>query len=119
MDEKKSMLVRELKTSDIFKMSKILKKMKLKINANAEKIKDENGEEIIIEKTQKQVGAEFILSIFENLHLAETEVNNFFADMVGIAPEEFAELHIDKTLQVINEFKGISGLSNFLKQANQ
>ena len=111
--------VRELKTSDIFKMSKILKKMNLKIKANAEKIKDENGEEIVIEKTQKQVGAEFILSIFENLHLAENEVNNFLADMVGIAPEEFAELPIEKTLGIIKQFKEIGGLSSFLKQANQ
>ena len=112
-------MLRELKTKDIFKMSKILKKMNLKINANDEKIKDENGEEIIVIKTQKQVGAEIILKIFENLYLAEIEVNSFFADMCGITPKEFSELSIEKTFEIFKEFKSIAGLSSFLKQASQ
>lgn len=99
-------MLRGLKTSDIFKMSKILKKMGLKVDAA-------EG------KSQKQVGAELILLVFENLHLAEIELNEFLADMCGMKPEEFAELPIEKTLEIIKEFKQIPGLLDFLKQANQ
>jgi len=98
--------MRELKGKDIFKMSKIMKKMNLKIDAT-------EG------KTQKQAGAELILSAFENLHLAENEVNEFLADMVGMKAEEFAELPLEKTLEIIKEFKQIPGLAGFFKQANQ
>ena len=99
-------MLRELKTKDIFKMSKILKKMNLKINA------DEG-------KSQKQVGAELILSVFENLHLAENDVNEFLSGMANLTVSEFEELPFEKTLEVIKEFKSIAGLSSFLKQANQ
>jgi hypothetical protein len=99
-------MLRELKSKDVFKMSKILKKMNLKINADEA-------------KTQKQVGAELILSVFENLHLAEFEVNEFLADMAGIKIEEFEELPFEKTMEIVKEFKNIAGLSSFLKQANQ
>lgn len=83
-----------------------MKKMGLKIDA---------GEG----KTQQQVGAELILSVFENLHLAENEVNEFLSDMVEMKVEDFEELPVEKTLEIIKEFKNISGLSNFFKQANQ
>lgn len=99
-------MLRELKTKDIFKMSKILKKMNLKINA------DEG-------KTQRQVGAELILSAFENLHFAEFEVNEFFADMANLTVKEFEELPFEKSMEILKEFKSIAGLSSFLKQANQ
>jgi hypothetical protein len=99
-------MLRGLKTSDIFKMSKILKKMGLKIDADKE-------------KTQVQLGAEVILSIFENIHLAENEVNEFLADLCGMKTEEFSELPIEKTMEIIKEFKQIQGVLNFLKLANQ
>lgn len=106
-------MIRDLKTSDIFKMSKILKKMGLKkeIDVNDEKTKKE--------KTQKQVGAELVVSIFENLHLAETEVNEFLAELTGYSAEEFSELSIVKTIEIIKEFKSISGLASFLDTASQ
>ena len=98
--------MRELKTKDIFKMSKILKKMDLKVGD-------------VVGKKQEQVGAELILEVFENLHLAEAEVNEFLADMKGITVTEFEELPIDKTMEIIKEFKEMKGLSSFFKQANQ
>lgn len=98
-------MLRNLKTSDIFKMSKILKKMNLKVDAN--------------DKTQQQVGAELILSVFENLHMAEIEVNELLADLSGMTANEFSELPIEKTMEIIKEFKNISGLASFFKSANQ
>ena len=69
--------------------------------------------------TQQQVGAEFILSVFENLHLADLEVIEFLADLSGIDPEEFPELPIEKTIEILNEFKSLPGISSFFKSANQ
>ena len=85
---------------------KILKKMDLKIGD-------------VADKKQEQVGAELILEVFENLHLAEAEVNELLADMVSMTVAEFEELEIDKTMEIIKEFKNIKGLSSFFKRANQ
>lgn len=111
-------MIRGLITSDIFKMSKILKKMGLKINTK-ETIKDQSGNEILSTKTQEQMGAELILSVFENIHLAEQEVNEFLADLASLTSEEFSKLPIEKTFEIIKELKNIPGLAGFLKQANQ
>ena len=99
-------MLRGLKTSDIFKMSKILKQMGLKVDA---------GEG----KTQQQVGAELILSVFENIHLAENEVSEFLAELSGMKAEEFAELPIEKTMEIMTEFKQIPGLASFFKSASR
>lgn len=97
--------MRELKTSDIFKMSKILSKINIKLD-----VKD---------KTQEQVGGEMILAIGENLHLAENEVNEFMADMVGITAKEFSDLPISKTIKYFEEFKNLEGIKDFFKSAGQ
>ena len=98
--------MRKLKTSDIFKMSKILKKINLKL----EDTKD---------KSEKQVGMEFIKNVFENLYLAEQEVSEFLADLKGITLEEFNNLEISKTLEIIDEFKNQEGIAGFFKSAGQ
>ena len=92
-------MLRGLKTSDIFKMSKILKKMNLKIEPSYKEINAE-GKTITKEKTQQQVGAELFLSAFENLHMAEAEVNGLLADMSNMTTEEFSELPLEKTLEI-------------------
>jgi hypothetical protein len=97
--------MRSLKTSDIFKMSKILKKMNLKI--------DPKG------KTQEQLGAEFVIAAAENLHLAEKEVNEFLGDLIGLKGEEFADLPIFEAVDIIKQFKAQPGVANFLSQAGQ
>jgi len=85
------MKIRELRTSDIFKVSKILKKMNLKIE----------GEK------QEEVGKNLIMAVFENLHLAEDEVNEFVGGLVGLKPEEFAELPLPESIKIIMDLKEI------------
>ena len=104
-------MLRKLKTTDIFKMSKILKKMNLKREIN---IKTDGGQT----KTQEQVGVELVISAFESIHLAENEVMEFMSDMAQITKEEL-ENDFEKFFEIIKEFKSIPGLSNFFKQANQ
>jgi hypothetical protein len=97
--------LRKLKTNDIYKMSKILKKMNLKFN-----VKD---------KTQEQLGAEMIQSIIENLYMAQEEVNDFLGGLVGMSGEDFGELDIEESQKIIKQFKEIPQLANFFKLAGQ
>jgi hypothetical protein len=111
-------MLRNLKTADIFKMSKILKKMGLKVDTTFKEI-DSTGKEITKDKSQQQVGAELILSVFENIHMAELEVNEFLADLAGMKAAEFAELPIEQTMEIMAEFKQIPGLASFFKTAGR
>lgn len=97
--------MRELKTSDIFKMSKILKKLDMKINV-------EN-------KTAEELGGEMILQLGENMHLVENEVNEFMASMVGCTSKEFSDLPILKMLEYAEEFKKMPGIADFFKSAGR
>lgn len=98
--------MRPLKTMDVFKMSKILKKIDIELD-----IKDG--------MTQEQVGAQVIVQIAGGLHQAEEEVSGFLADLVGINPETFGELPIEDTLEIFALFKEQKGIMNFLKLAGK
>ena len=99
------MQIRGLKTSDIFKMSKILKKMWIKIDP--------------ADKSKEQLGAELILAIGENLYLAEDEVYDFLGNLVGLTGAEFSELPITEVIEIGKQFKAQPGVSDFFKVAGQ
>lgn len=98
-------MLRDLRTSDIFKMSKIIKKMGIKVETK--------------DKSQEQVGADLILTVFENIHLAENEFYEFFGDLCGKTPEEFAKLPFEETLAILKKFKEIPGINTFFQGASQ
>lgn len=98
--------MRPLKTTDIFKMSKILKKLNIKLDVS-EKI------------TQQEMGVQMIQRVIENLHLAEDEVNGFLAELVSVEPKEFADLPIEDALKIISLFKEQKGLASFLSAATK
>ena len=94
------MKMRKLKTSDIFTMSKILKKIGLKIESEG--------------KTQAQLGADMFMSFLENMHQAEDEMATLFGDLLGITKEDFLNLSIEESLEAIQLFKEQDGLKHFL-----
>lgn len=94
--------LRNIKGSDIFIMSKILKKMKLK-------------PEVQPGMTQQQLGVDLFVLVLENLHLAQNEINEFMADLAGMTKEEFASLDIVDTMEVFAKFKEQKGVQVFLK----
>lgn len=104
-----SYTMRPLKTPDIFKMSKILKAMKLR----ASDINIKEG------MTQTEAGIAIILAGLENLHLAEKEISEFMGSLVGLSEEEFNELPIEETLKIIAMFKEQKGIINFLESAGK
>lgn len=97
--------MRDLITSDVMAMSRILKKINIKKEID---VKD---------KTQEEVGAQMLISIGENLHLAEQEINSFMSSLIGITPEEFANLPIVEGAKHFADFKNQKGVADFLKLA--
>jgi hypothetical protein len=119
-----SYTMRPLKTSDVYQMSKILKKLNIKTNEllkniDIKKIKISKDTTEIGKMAMLQAGIELIQKVLENLHLAENEVNEFLAGLVGITGKEFGELPIEDTLEIITLFKEQKGLANFLKLAGK
>ena len=98
----KEYVMRGLKTKDIYTMSRILKKMQLKMDAKT---------------SPDQVGVDLMMRVLENLHLAENEVNAFLSGLIGMEPEKFADLDFEDTFKVLSEFQKQKGLSGFFTTA--
>jgi hypothetical protein len=96
--------MRNLIIADVYKMSKIMSKIGIKLD-----VKD---------KDQSEVGAELITKVVENLHLAEREVNDFLGGLIGKTGDEFAQLSIHESFVYIEEFKKLNGVKDFLKLAS-
>lgn len=109
--------VRKLGWGDTFKLSKILKKMSLKIDASeiANKIDPAQS----LEKAGIQAFLPIFLQALENLHLAESEINDFLGSLVGITGKEFSELPFEEGLSVIGQLAGQKGIADFLKSAGR
>lgn len=98
--------MRKIKTGDIYKMSRILKKLNIKTD-----LKDGIS--------MTQAGVQVFQKALENLHQAENEVNEFMADLVGITPEEFSDLPIGETAKIFKQFQKQEDLSTFFKLAGK
>lgn len=97
---------RPLVGNDIFKLSRILKKMEIKFDVK-------EG------MTQEQLGAELIMKAFENLHLAQKEVNEFMGSLIGIDGKAFGELPISEYFEYLEKFKDIKNIKSFFTQAEK
>lgn len=95
--------MRKLIMSDVYKMSKILSKLDLKLD-----VKD---------KDQQEVGADFILKLGSNLHKAEAEVNEFMGGLIGLSAEDFGNLEFAESAKHLEDFKNLKGVKDFLKLA--
>lgn len=100
------MKLRKLNGNDIFKMSKILKK--IEFNPDLSDIKGKDAEAM-----QISVGMNMIKNILENLHLAQDEVNEFLGSLSGCLGEEFGEKDLDEVGEILVEFKEMVKGSSF------
>ena len=91
--------MRDLQFGDIFTMSKIAKKLAIKVNTK--------------DKSQEELGAELVMQAIENLHLAEKEVTKFFADLKGVSEEEIIKM---PPMELFKEFGEINGFQAFFTQ---
>jgi hypothetical protein len=97
--------IRKVKGKDIFKISKILKKMNLDFSKYDFKGKD-----------NFKMGIQLIKDIFENIHLAENEFNEFLADLSGIKKEEISELGLKEYKELLFQLKEDDDIIGFFGQ---
>lgn len=97
--------MRKLMMSDVYKMSRIMKKLNLKPESK--------------DKDQQEMGVELILKVTENIHLAEAEVNDFLGGLVGITGEAFGKLEFLEAAKHLKDFKNLDGVKDFLKLAGE
>ncbi|SMC39397.1 hypothetical protein [Papillibacter cinnamivorans] len=107
--------MRQLQTNDIFRMSRIFKKLSIK----AADVEMETAEGKTPDNADEKLALAVILKVVENLHLAQAEINDFLGDLVGITGEEFGVLPISETIQYIKEFKELDGIADFFARVGQ
>lgn len=114
--------MRPLNMSDAFKMSRILKKLDIKTaevlkNIDVKKITSKAKKGNALEEVGLQAVAELAQKVAENLYLAENEVNEFMASLVGIKAEDFAKLPLEDGIKIFSLFKEQKGIGSFLQAA--
>lgn len=102
--------MRQLTTNDVFKMSRILKRLNLSVN----EIQVADGE-----NSDQQLFISLAVKIAENIHMAQSETNDFLGSLCGMTAEEFGELPLIESIEKIKEFKNLDGISSFFKFAGQ
>ncbi|MCR6096852.1 hypothetical protein HXA31_20415 [Salipaludibacillus agaradhaerens] len=96
----------KLKLQHAFKVSRILKKMKIRPDIKA-KMK------------QEELGLHMMLEAFENIGNAEQEVYEFIGELKGVEASEVAEWDFDQFIEFIDEFKKIEGLDRFFTSVSK
>ncbi len=95
--------MRQLTTNDVFKMSRILKKLNINLQSG----------------TDEEIGINLLVQIAENAHLAQTEINEFLGSLNNMTGEEFGNLPLKESMAVMNEFKKLDGIVDFFSLVGQ
>lgn len=125
--------VRELKTKDLYTLTKILNKLKDKglkevlsnafglgmmqnvVKTNVEA--DKEGEEVTdeaLEMIGQQATMDILWFVVEN---AEEATREFFADLIGMTPEEYDNTPIDTAIDIIRQLSEKEEIKRFFKKA--
>lgn len=110
------MKIRKLKGKDLFKFTKILRKLGVKdeikgvISGFNAKGKKKN--EIL-----EQLGTDVIFTIIERLDLAETEISEFMGELLGMKAEEWLDLELEEMMESFRLLLTEDGFASFFKQA--
>lgn len=113
----KIMIVRKLNGSDIFKVSKILKKIGLKneISKMVRPLKE--GQEK--DDVAMDIGIELMVMIIENIHMAEKEIFDLLGNLVCMSAEELANKDTDYLLDLVEELKNSEDIMGFFKRVGK
>lgn len=123
--------VRELKTKDLFTVSKILTQLGKKglvdlftgVTSQAAQAQNEIGSaEVTAEELGERIqnaalgnqGMEMIMFILEN---AESATREFFADLIEMTPEEFDDTPLDTPIIIIEQLAERPEAVSFFKRA--
>lgn len=101
------MELRKLKGKDIFAVSKIVKKLNIDFNS------------IKISKDGMATGIAIAKVIFENIHLAEKELNDLLANLSGETVKVIEELDLEIYLDLVKQLKEQKIFIDFFKSAEK
>lgn len=109
--------MRKLKTSDLFGLSKILKKMDIKsdIKALAKDVTGLSDEEKA--KASQELQIDLAMLFVENIGSAEKEIYNFLADITENTVEKIKDMDLGDFINLIKELFSQEGLGSFLSTA--
>ncbi|UZW12557.1 hypothetical protein OSC52_11895 [Clostridium pasteurianum] len=109
--------MRKLKTSDLFSLSRILKKMDIKdeIKSLAKDITSLSEEEKI--KISQELQVNLSILFIENIGNAESDVYKLFASLTDKTAKEIEDMDLDKFFKLIQELFNQEGFENFLSRA--
>jgi len=98
--------MRDLIMSDVSKLSRILKKLSLRNEINIEG------------KSVNEAGKELIFAIAENIHLAEKEIDDLFADLFDLKVK-FSTMKLEESGELIEQLINADGFKYFFKLASR
>lgn len=94
--------MRNLGFQDVFKVSRIIKKMNLK------------PDDLQSINSQEAMGAAVIFKILENTGDAEEEITELIASLQGVSVDTVKDYDIEKTVEVFIEIANQPGIAGFL-----
>lgn len=109
--------VRELETEDIGRLSVILDKTGFDLKDFSKDIKGKR----FTEDQMKQIGftmmADMVAYLIRNYHKANKEAREFFADLIGVKPDQYAKMPITTPVKILKELAKENDLMDFFKLA--
>ena len=111
--------MRNLKTSDLFSLSRILKKMNIKedIKKFAKDVTGKTPEEK--KKAEQDMEIELAMLFVENIGAAEKEIYKFFADLTGKTAADIENMDLNDFMNLVQELFNQDGFASFLSTASK
>lgn len=109
--------MRAIKTRDLFKLSKIIKKMDIKsdIKALTQDITGLSEDEKA--KANQNLQVDIAMLIIENIGSAENEIYGFLADLTGSTVESIQDMDLGEFIELIKDIFTQEGIGDFLSTA--
>ena len=111
--------MRKLKTSDLFSMSRILKKMNIKdeIKGLSKDVTGVTTEEK--KKAEQSMEIDLAMLFVENIGSAEKEIYKFFADLAGKTAADIENMDLNDFINLVKELFNQDGFASFLSTASK
>lgn len=110
-------MIRKLITADLFRMSRIIRKMDIKKDIEG-LARDTSGlNDTAKKKAEQQLKIDFAMLFVENIGNAEQECYQFLADLSGKKPEEIEKQPPEDTMNMLDELFKQQGFGSFFSTA--
>jgi hypothetical protein len=112
-------MIRKLKTSDLFSLSRIIKKMNIKdeIKGLAKDVTGATPEEK--KKAEQSMEIDLAMLFVENIGSAEKEIYKFFADITGKTAADIENMDLNDFINLVKELFNQDGFASFLSTASK